>query len=51
MLKSNPKKKKPILAHCLRCDWYIGRRILARDDNECPTCEEEIEEDFRWMEK
>tara|TARA_B100000902_G_C27310033_1_gene917820 strand:- start:630 stop:785 length:156 start_codon:yes stop_codon:yes gene_type:complete len=50
MSKVNTKKKKPILAHCLRCGWYIGRKILSRDSNECPICEEEIEENFKWME-
>ena len=29
---------------CQSCGWYVGRRLLRRDEGVCPVCDAEVDE-------
>jgi len=50
MAKTASKKnlnKKPKMARCWTCGWYIGRKFLKRCEDLCPNCGVVVEDDWQ----
>lgn len=37
---------KPSLYRCWDCGWYVGKRVLAKYQGECPNCCTLVDKEF-----